>query len=109
MFRSAQHDTWEGGGADGLLTVTTECNQAVMQPAHRKASRSDSFGEKFAENCPEYSCLFVIVSNPMRKITPFLWFDDQAEEAAKFYTSIFKNSKVGRIPRSSAKAAETTG
>ena len=30
----------------------------------------------------------------MRKITPFLWFDNQAEEAAKFYTSIFKNSKI---------------
>jgi predicted 3-demethylubiquinone-9 3-methyltransferase (glyoxalase superfamily) len=30
----------------------------------------------------------------MQKITPFLWFDDQAEEAAKFYTSIFKNSRI---------------
>jgi predicted 3-demethylubiquinone-9 3-methyltransferase (glyoxalase superfamily) len=29
------------------------------------------------------------------KITPFLWFDSQAEEAAKFYVSIFKNSKLG--------------
>lgn len=29
----------------------------------------------------------------MKKITPFLWFDDKAEEAMKFYTSIFKNSK----------------
>jgi predicted 3-demethylubiquinone-9 3-methyltransferase (glyoxalase superfamily) len=35
----------------------------------------------------------------MQKITPFLWFDDQAEEAVKFYTSIFKNSKVGKISR----------
>jgi predicted 3-demethylubiquinone-9 3-methyltransferase (glyoxalase superfamily) len=33
----------------------------------------------------------------MQKITPFLWFDDKAEEAAKFYTSIFKNSKMGAI------------
>ena len=33
----------------------------------------------------------------MQKITPFLWFDGNAEEAAKFYTSIFKNSKIGRI------------
>ncbi len=33
----------------------------------------------------------------IQKITPFLWFDNQAEEAAKFYTSIFKNSKVGKI------------
>jgi predicted 3-demethylubiquinone-9 3-methyltransferase (glyoxalase superfamily) len=30
----------------------------------------------------------------MQKITTFLWFDTQAEEAAKFYTSIFKNSKI---------------
>ena len=35
----------------------------------------------------------------MQKITPFLWFDDQAEEAVKFYTSIFKNSKIGKIAR----------
>ena len=35
----------------------------------------------------------------MQKITPFLWFDSQAEEAMKFYTSIFKNSKVGRVAR----------
>src|SRR5881392_2086692 len=30
----------------------------------------------------------------MQKITPFLWFDNQAEEAAKFYVSVFKNSKI---------------
>ena len=30
----------------------------------------------------------------MQKITPFLWFNDNAEEAIKFYTSIFKNSKI---------------
>jgi predicted 3-demethylubiquinone-9 3-methyltransferase (glyoxalase superfamily) len=35
----------------------------------------------------------------MQKITPCLWFDKEAEEAAKFYTSIFKNSKIGRISR----------
>ncbi|PSJ60227.1 VOC family protein [Pseudaminobacter soli (ex Li et al. 2025)] len=35
----------------------------------------------------------------MQKITPFLWFDNQAEEAAKFYTSIFKNSKIGTVAR----------
>jgi len=33
----------------------------------------------------------------VQKITPFLWFDGQAEDAAKFYTSIFKDSKIGRI------------
>jgi predicted 3-demethylubiquinone-9 3-methyltransferase (glyoxalase superfamily) len=35
----------------------------------------------------------------MQKITPFLWFDDKAEEAANFYISIFKNSKMGKITR----------
>jgi predicted 3-demethylubiquinone-9 3-methyltransferase (glyoxalase superfamily) len=35
----------------------------------------------------------------MQKITPFLWFDNQAEEAAKFYVSIFKNSKIGGVTR----------
>ncbi len=34
-----------------------------------------------------------------QKITPFLWFDDQAEEAMQFYASIFKNSKTGRLLR----------
>jgi len=35
----------------------------------------------------------------MQKITPFLWFDDQAEEAAKFYTSLFDNSRIEMIRR----------
>lgn len=41
----------------------------------------------------------------MQKITPHLWFDSQAEEAATFYTSVFKNSKILHIARY-AKAAE---
>jgi len=32
----------------------------------------------------------------MQKITPHLWFDSQAEEAARFYTSLFKNSRIGK-------------
>jgi predicted 3-demethylubiquinone-9 3-methyltransferase (glyoxalase superfamily) len=44
----------------------------------------------------------------MQKITPFLWFKDNAEEAAKFYTSIFKNSKIGRILRYSEEVAEVS-
>jgi predicted 3-demethylubiquinone-9 3-methyltransferase (glyoxalase superfamily) len=44
----------------------------------------------------------------MQKLTPFLWFDDQAEEAVKFYTSIFKNSKVGRILRYGEEAAKVS-
>lgn len=35
----------------------------------------------------------------MQKITPFLWFENNAEEAMNFYTSVFKNSKVGNVSR----------
>ncbi|BCP54267.1 VOC family protein [Kaistia sp. 32K] len=35
----------------------------------------------------------------MQKITPFLWFDNQVEEAIIFYVSIFKNAKVGKVAR----------
>jgi len=35
----------------------------------------------------------------MQKITPFLWFDTEGEDAAKFYTSVFPNSKIGEISR----------
>lgn len=35
----------------------------------------------------------------IQRITPNLWFDDQAEEAARFYTAIFRNSHIGRISR----------
>jgi predicted 3-demethylubiquinone-9 3-methyltransferase (glyoxalase superfamily) len=37
------------------------------------------------------------MNKPIQKINPFLWFDDQAEEAARFYTSIFNNSKIETI------------
>jgi len=36
---------------------------------------------------------------PIQKITPFLWFDNQAEAAAQFYTSTFKNSKILNVSR----------
>jgi predicted 3-demethylubiquinone-9 3-methyltransferase (glyoxalase superfamily) len=39
------------------------------------------------------------MNKPIQKITPFLWFDHQAEEAARFYTSIFKNSRVETVTR----------
>src|SRR5215471_13198151 len=45
----------------------------------------------------------------MQKITPFLWFDDKAEDVVNLYTSVFKNSKVGRVFRCTAEAAEKTG
>jgi predicted 3-demethylubiquinone-9 3-methyltransferase (glyoxalase superfamily) len=35
----------------------------------------------------------------IQKITPCLWFDDQAEEAAEFYTAIFRNSRIVTVAR----------
>ena len=45
----------------------------------------------------------------MQKITPCLWFDNRAEEAANFYASIFKKSKVGHITRYGEAGAEVSG
>jgi predicted 3-demethylubiquinone-9 3-methyltransferase (glyoxalase superfamily) len=44
-----------------------------------------------------------------QKITPFLWFDHQAEEAAKFYTSIFKNSGIGKVARYGPEGEKVAG
>ena len=44
-----------------------------------------------------------------KQIAPCLWFDGQAEEAARFYTSIFKNSKIGKIARYGEAGREVHG
>jgi predicted 3-demethylubiquinone-9 3-methyltransferase (glyoxalase superfamily) len=45
----------------------------------------------------------------LQKITPHLWFDHQAEEAAKFYTSVFKDSRILNIARFGKKGYEVHG
>ena len=45
----------------------------------------------------------------MQKITPFLWFDDKAEEAVDFYISIFKNSKLGQVTRYGNSGSQVSG
>jgi predicted 3-demethylubiquinone-9 3-methyltransferase (glyoxalase superfamily) len=45
----------------------------------------------------------------MQRITPCLWFDSNAEEAVKFYTSIFKKSKIGKISRYTEEGYEIHG
>ncbi|WNM64228.1 VOC family protein [Candidatus Nitrospira neomarina] len=45
----------------------------------------------------------------MQKITPCLWFDHQAEEAVKFYVSIFKNTKIGDITHYEEEGAKVSG
>ena len=44
-----------------------------------------------------------------QKITPCLWFDDQAEEAARFYVSLFKDSHFGHVTRYDEASAEVSG
>jgi predicted 3-demethylubiquinone-9 3-methyltransferase (glyoxalase superfamily) len=46
---------------------------------------------------------------PNQKITPFLWFDDKAEEAANFYVSLFNNSNVGRVSRYGEEGEDASG
>jgi len=45
----------------------------------------------------------------VQKITPCLWFDDKAEEAAKFYVSIFKHAKLGHTTRYGEAGAKVSG
>jgi predicted 3-demethylubiquinone-9 3-methyltransferase (glyoxalase superfamily) len=45
----------------------------------------------------------------LQKITPNLWFDNEAEEAANFYVSIFKDSKIGDITRYGESASAMSG
>ena len=45
----------------------------------------------------------------MQKITPFLWFDDKAEEAANYYVSVFRNSKIRSVARYGEAGAEVSG
>jgi predicted 3-demethylubiquinone-9 3-methyltransferase (glyoxalase superfamily) len=44
-----------------------------------------------------------------QRITPCLWFDTQAEEAAKFYASVFESSKIGKISRYGKEGFEIHG
>ena len=45
----------------------------------------------------------------MQKITPFLWFNNNAEEALNFYSAIFKDSKIGEISRYNDESAKVSG
>jgi predicted 3-demethylubiquinone-9 3-methyltransferase (glyoxalase superfamily) len=64
----------------------------------RSRRRADEFSSRQASNAKE------VRPQPekdraMPKITPWLWFDTEGEEAAQFYTSVFPNSKIGEITR----------
>jgi predicted 3-demethylubiquinone-9 3-methyltransferase (glyoxalase superfamily) len=49
------------------------------------------------------------MQHSIQKITPFLWFDNQAEEAASFYTSIFTNSRITGVTRYDEAGAKASG
>ena len=49
------------------------------------------------------------MGKPKQRITPCLWFDHQAEEAANFYVSIFRNSRIGKITRYDEEGAKAAG
>ncbi|MGN6479186.1 VOC family protein [Luteibacter sp.] len=49
------------------------------------------------------------MSRPFRRITPFLWFDTQAEEAANFYTSIFPNSRITSVTHYTKESSDASG
>src|SRR5439155_4672168 len=69
------------------LEVNKPGSAAVTEAANSKRSG------------PPFFHLFRKGDALMQKITTFLWFDNQAEEAANFYASIFKNSKIKKISR----------
>jgi predicted 3-demethylubiquinone-9 3-methyltransferase (glyoxalase superfamily) len=48
------------------------------------------------------------MEHSMQKITPFLWFNDNAEEAMNFYCSVFKNAKAGKVSRQGDKVMSAT-
>src|SRR5438445_282413 len=94
--RSRGHARPHGAGRqdlphhDGLVRVEGD---ARCRPQVRDDER------RGAELRPARRPVDVPAEVTMQKITPFLWFNDNAEEAMNFYVSIFKNSKVGRVTR----------
>src|SRR5262249_22333980 len=66
--------------------------------AAKKRLPSVRFGPRPSSFRREYG-LCVMGEDQMQKITPLLWFDDEAEEAANFYASIFQDSKIPGLTR----------
>jgi predicted 3-demethylubiquinone-9 3-methyltransferase (glyoxalase superfamily) len=61
------------------------------------------------DNPPMQSSSLIEELRAMQKITPFLWFDDRAEEAVNFYTSIFGSSRITNVTRYGEEGAEVSG
>jgi len=85
--------------ANGLLLVKhrTRCPVAPQARCLCYSRRADLPSSVYL--CSKSSCEFVVKIGHMKRINAFLWFDSKAEEAAKFYVGIFRNSKIDRITR----------
>jgi predicted 3-demethylubiquinone-9 3-methyltransferase (glyoxalase superfamily) len=82
--RAASETGARGRGSGGPGGVATAGGRNVGLEFERRAGGSAPAGQG---------------GDRVQKITPFLWFDGQAEEAARFYASVFKNSKIGKVVR----------
>src|SRR4029450_8276559 len=80
----------------------SKCHPKVRRTRHKLAAFLPRANQSPSERSP-------IVPMTVQKITPCLWLDTQAEEAAKFYASVFKNSKVGKISRYGKEGFEIHG
>jgi len=49
------------------------------------------------------------MADRFQRITPFLWFNNDAEDAVKFYVSVFKNSRIGQITHYTKESADASG
>lgn len=71
--------------------------------------RAQCRGSKLSEFSMNPPRFIVERKTAMQKITPFLWFDNQAEEAINFYSAIFKNSNIGKVSRYDEAGAAASG
>jgi len=83
MAPAEQHPTVTSASGSGDTTVTNLCSSGSELLLYRQFQKQPSTHG----------------ANMIQKIKPFLWFDGRAEEAANFYTGIFKNSRVLNVSR----------
>lgn len=72
-------------------------------------SASNGKAKKMTSNGKATANTYLELKNKLQKITPCLWFDSNAEETVRFYTSIFKDSKVGAITHYGEASSKVSG
>src|SRR5262249_47109653 len=80
---------------------------ALLVARATRRSRAPSF--VVPSNPPEHDEREPSMQKRIQRITPFLWFDDQAEEAVNFYTSIFDDARILAVTRYGAESARVSG